>query len=430
MAKKVIIPEDAQGDQSGPEALNNMLAIVEPITEKPSFIDLIKFDKKEQSIKIIKDKSAEYAKVTIDGVEDTANYKLVTANMGQMRDDRRTFEKAAYDKVIDPLKKTLKDYADDIEAVVVEFKAAEQAERDKKDFIDGEKTRIKKEKEEAKIKATAARINDLFVLGAILANNCYTFAYDSSLMINSLQIAEFSDDEFSEFLEEVKTAWTVEQDRLEADRLEGVRLQAEQDELAETNRKQAEQNKAQEQALGTKLIALRLKELRLMGAIFDDQTGDALLPDMHNQVVPRDVIETMAEELWDELLVTIQEYEPEVVEPEPEPHPYAGQNTEYFSGPPAVNGASIAEELDIEVAQSEEVESETVTTQYVVYMLRFGDFGIEGQYPVFKDIPISEKFKVRLFPEAFEDEAVNGCTIHNEGTLETNGLRWAVIKVD
>lgn len=428
MAKKVIKPVDPQGEE--PEIASDAVAIIEPITERPTFIELLKFDKKEASIKTIKEKSAEYATVVIDGVEDTTNYKLVVANMGQMRDDRRVFENAAYEHVIDPLKKALKEYADDIEAVVVEFKAAEQLERDKKKFIDDEKLRIKQEKEEAKAKAVQARIADVFALGAYLDTTGYHFAYDEGLFIGSLQINEFSDEEFGEFLEEVKTAYTVEQDRIEQERLDGIRLQEEQEALAESNRLLAIENAAKETQLDAKRTNLRLKELKLMGASFDAETGDALLPEMHNQSVPRAVIDTMPDELWDELMVTIQEYQPE---PEPELEPphtdgysgYIGRQQEYADTGRNGLGEQIADELELEeVAVSE---PDTPETAGVMHQLYFGKFEHRNE-PFYREIQISGKFAVRIFPQYHEDDVVNGCSVVNEGELEP-GLRWAVIKL-
>jgi hypothetical protein len=316
MAKKTTPPADVEAAEPETETPSTAVAIVEPVTERPAFIDLIKFAKKDESIKIIKEKSAEYAKVKIDGIEDKANYALVAANMKQMKDDRIAFENAAYANVIDPLKKALKDYADDIDSVVEEFKAAEKLERDKKDFIDDEKKRIKKEREEAKAKAAQMRITELMVLGAKFDGQLYTFDYDAGLLINSLQLVDFSDEEYGEFLDEVKTAFAEEQTRLHEEKL---RLEEKENERlleSERQRQLAQKNADESKQLNERRTNLRIKELKLLGAI-KKEDGDYIVPSADNYLVTLYGIESAEDRSWDELIFDLENFKPYVV-PTPE----------------------------------------------------------------------------------------------------------------
>lgn len=304
MAKKKIIEVEAPGvDTDLPEISSTNPVLVPVVAERPTYIDLLKFTAKDESLATIKKKRAEYDLVKIDGVEDKEGYAKVKANMEQMRDDRRAFENAAYNNVIDPLKKALKEYADDIDAVVEEFKAGEKAERDKKDFIDEEKKRIKKEAEEAKERAALLRVNELNLLGAQFNGSVYTFEYDDSLMINVLQLKDFEQAEFDEFIEEVKAAYQVEQQRL-ADEKVRLEEEAEAKRLADIAiAEQAEKNKKDALALTEKRTKLRVKELTLMGLAFNfDETVYMYKGSI--EIAETDVLE-MTDLAWDCLMDTL-----------------------------------------------------------------------------------------------------------------------------
>jgi len=423
MAKKVIKPVEVVATETDIEQPSSTaVAIIEPITEKPTFIDLIKFDKKDASIKIIKDKSAEYAKVTIDGVEDKVNYALVVANMGQMRDDRRTFENTAYANVIDPLKKALKEYADDIDLVVEEFKTAEKLERDKKDFIDEEKKRIKKEKEEAKVKAAQARVNDLIVLGAKFDGQLYTFDYDSGILINSLQLLDFDDAEFGEFLEEVKTAFADEQTRLHE-----LKLQEEADEVErlaeiERNKELAEKNKEQEKELTEKRIKLRVKELKLNGLDVDD--NGIWIKGGTPFEVESSAIAEMPDAAWDDLISDIENYvEPERINPLTPDEVYAvPEFAKEFEEGAVASDVALGDHVNSFADQF--VREEPAEIEYIDLITEV-TLTFDWDQP-FTDFDISGKLLMRLYPDEYRAEAVDGIDIvANQGQVQ--GLNWLIL---
>lgn len=426
MAKKVIIPVEVLGtDTEEVEVLSSGTALVAVITDRPIFIDLIKFTKKEESIEIIKLKRVEYDKITIAGVEDTANYKVVTANMGQMRDDRRAFENAAYANVIDPIKLALKDYAADIDAVVEEFKAGEQAERNKKDFIDSEKKRIKAEAEEAKQKAALLRVNEITTLGGVFNGNVYLFPYDDSLLINSLQLKDFDEDEFQEFLSEVKESYASEQERV----AEEARLAAQKkiDDAAEAERVKAQAlvNETATKELSEKRTKLRIKELNLYGFVSD---GHIYSHPKCNSILLIN-IECDNDDLWDAFIelveVDINRVPEPIVEDVPvslpkESSPFVGGSSSSFTIRPAP-----AEEVEVEdvidIDHLFEDEPAVDITLSFSALTPYTDLLLSGE---------NGKHFVRIYPDDFADVVVSlsqsAQKVINTGKLQS--LNWMVLQ--
>lgn len=423
MAKaKVIQTEDTPGVE--PEITNTAVALIEPITERPAFIDLLVFPQKEASLKIISDRRAEYDKVKITGVDDKANYTLVVAQMSQMRDDRRAFENAAYANVIDPLKDKLKEYAADIDIVVEAFKAAEKAERDKKDFIDNEKKRIKLEKEEAAARAVQKRISDIGLLGGIFEGNSYTFPYDGSLFISSLQVNDFDDEEFAEFLKEVTDAYDAETIRLqevEDARLRQIELNKEQ---AIQVAAQAQQNEADNLKLLEKRTSLRLKELKMAGFNITEADDEKYIHPVNPMVFHIDEIKIIEDEQWDELIYDIEHFVPEV-EPLVNDLPDEVQTiTEDevvvgFGAPTIHYGDVVASELGL--GDHVEPEEKPVFLEEGAIIL---PVFFSNEHP-FIQFDISKKLAMRVFPECFMMEACENQQVANEGELQE--LKWIII---
>lgn len=420
--RKVIKTAEAPGVEAEPEIASTAVALIEPITERPTFIDLLVFPQKQTSLKIIEERKAEYAKVTINGVDDKVNYNLVVQQMSQMRDDRRAFENAAYTNVIDPLKDKLKEYAADIDEVVEAFKAAEKAERDKKDFIDNEKKRIKLEKEEAKARAVQVRISDLTRLGALFDGASYTFPYDGSLFINSLQVNDFEDDEWAEFLAEVNEAYDVEQKRLE--QVEADRLQQIEDDKKKALEvaAQAQQNEADNVRLTERRTALRLKELRLMGASFDGETGDAIFKDKGDYVVPRYAIENSLDGLWDEMIYDLENFVPAtdpLVKEEPQAEEPLHHEVHGY-GSYQSHGDILASELGL--GDHVETDIQDIDWEIIEKILTFS-----GGEP-YIEFPISSKLFMRIFPDDTDDIATTTdlTKIANNGRIQ-DVLNWVII---
>lgn len=389
-------------------------ALVPVIAEKPTFIDLIKFTGKEESLKTIQDKRAEYDLITIDGVEDTATYKVVVANMSQMRDDRRAFESAAYGNVIDPLKDALKAYVADVEEIIGEFKAGEKAERDKKDFIDGEKKRLKIEAENEKVRVMQVRVNDINVLGAVFDGAVYTFPYSQVLMATAAEIKDFTAEKFTEFKAQVQEAYDAEQERINKkindDALEADRI-----------RLQNEKNQQDLDALILKRTKLRVKELRLLGYTHDP-VDDEYVSDGSNPItVSLKLLDEAEDELWDQLIHEIEHYvAPEPVSEDPEPIPLSQIAAEVELAPPLPDYTEVANDAEAMAEENPTVITEFLEPEELEVTMKF-----ELEIP-YTDSEISPKMLMRVFPEQYKTQALAGVDkIANRGMFQA--LHWIII---
>lgn len=410
MAKK-IIPVDDQQD--------NVSLITLAFPDVPVFV----LPDKDASLKIIQYKKDEYAKLTIKGLEDKDGYRAVNAAMLEMKNTRLALTKAAKQNVIDKVSSALKDFKADLALLEDGLSAIEADLRIKKDAIDDEKERLKKEAALLKQQAIEKRISDLFVLGAILDNNIYSFPYDAGLIINSVQLAEFEDAEFGELLEDVKTAWTVEQDRIKAEQEEALRLQQEQDEQAALQLEQAKQINAQAATLNEKQRNLRIKELKLLGAVQQDD-DTYLFPDKPEfHLAPLSGLMDMDDAAWDELMYDIENFVP-ATDPLVKDTPDDATIQHLSSEPVHVN---IPEQSLPELQLNDEPYvspvSSIVADKEVGTVMKELIFTEDEPYT---DFDISSKIYMRVYPDEFEKEAINGQSLANEGRLQ--GVNWCLIK--
>lgn len=403
-------------------------------TETPAEVSLIPasfsapaafvFPNKEESLKIIQAKKAENSKLDIADVSDKVNYDLVKTAMGEMKDSRIAFVNAATEAVINPVNKHLSRFKEDLEAVVNEFKAGEKDMRDKKDAIDDEKERLKVEKALSQQKAIEGRINNLFVLGAILDNSVYSFPYDNSLQIGSLQIAEFDYEEFGEFLEEVKTAWGVEQDRIAEEKRMIEEAEQEQAALAERNLEQAQQINEQAKLLVEKRTLLRMKELMLYGF---KPTLEVYRKDELPHAFEMSAIKEMPDAVWEGLMEEIENYEaPQIIVSD-------ALYEQIQFGSPSSNGSGLLEQVSQNIAEELEIETFIPMGDVIINLPDDKNYEIieqiyfERQTSPYKEFKISEKYRVRIFPDAFADEAKKGVEVTNEGVFGPR-ISWIVVK--
>lgn len=378
----------------------------------------------EKSLAVIANKRKEYATLTINGVDDKQGYEAVKAGMAQMKDDRIAYVKAATENVITPADNLLKQFKKNLEKIVDEFKAGEQELRDKKDFIDSEKERLKAEAELAKVRIMQIRVNDLNVLGAIFDGNVYTFPYTETLMISAADVKDMTDAQFDEFLETVKTAFADEQTRLHE-----VRVQAELEE--DRRRQEALQVQQQQQAIDAERKALvekrtnlRIKELRLLGA--EKQDDDTyLFPDKPGfHLAPLHALLEMEDGPWEELMYDIEHFTP-ATEPLVK---YPDTGNSHLDAAISVDGASTLFEAAIaEVAEHAKskvdgyIEGADPHDGLVETTMRFF---ISDPYT---DFDISPKLFMRVYPDIYVDEALNGIeTVANQGMMQN--LNWVIIK--
>lgn len=405
--KKETIPASPESEQE------TGIAIIQP-----TFAPLAEFKMPtlDESIAIIKKKRDKYALLTIDGVGDKEGYEAVKLAMGKMKNDRIAFFNAATENVIDPANKYLKQFKTDLEKVADEFKAGEKELRDKKDFIDNEKERIKAEAELEKVRIMHTRVNDLVVMGAAFDGMVYSFPYDQTLMITAADIKDFSADEFNEFKETAQSSFAVEQQRKETARLQ--QIDEENERLMQQNQveQQAIVNQQEATALIEKRTKLRIKEIKLLG--YSDDGAECYAPAAESKmpVVHKESLEAMEDISWDELIYDLEHFTPAedlLVKEEPDPdneplHHEAHGYCDYKVPSPNAEPETLAEKL-AEVGLVEEI-------------LRF------DKEEAYTDIIISKKHVMRVYPDHYTEEALEGYSaIGGQGKLQS--LNWVILPV-
>lgn len=398
------------------------IAIIEP-----AFATLAEFKMPsvDESIAIIKKKRDEYGLLTIDGVGDKEGYEAVKLAMGKMKNDRIAFFNAATENVIDPANKYLKQFKTDLEKVADEFKAGEKELRDKKDFIDGEKERLKAEAELEKVRVMHVRVNDLNVMGAAFDGMVYSFPYDQTLMITAADIKDFTEDEFNEFKERAQTSFDTEQQRKETARLQ--QIEDDNERLMQQNQveQQATANKEQATALIVKRTALRVKEIKLLG--YHDDGADCYAPPQESKmpVVNKESLGAMEDSEWDELIYDLEHFtpaeDPLVNEAPPVPLEMQGYSDSLASQEEYSKTGRDGLGNLIET-EPETPEDKLTEVGFVAVEMSF-----DKDEPSM-DIEISAKYFMRVYPDQYADEALSGYTkIVNQGKLQS--LNWAILPI-
>ena len=350
-------------------------------------------------------------KLVINGIGDKENYDKAVKLKASYRTTRTTLE-----KVRKEISKPYQDFVSDLKKKTDALGAiCEEAE----DYfagiiapIDAEKERIKEEKALAAQRALQARINELFVLGAKVSGDRYFFDYDSSLIINSLQLKEFNDEEFGDFLEDVKTAFAenehrkAEEARLaeEAERLrieEQERLKAEQQAEARRLQEDREIQLAKEEELLKKRYALRVKELKMLGYILQPNGIDFIKEGIKQHIPTTIWVENLSEEQWEAEIKFLESY----TEPDPEDELPVFQNPMTFD--------EVIPNIEFEDPEDERV------------FIRELRFDMDNSHI---ELPVSAKHVVRIFPMELRNNAITYQKIINEGVvLQNHGLFWAVL---
>lgn len=423
--KKLIIPSEPEDHV---EDNSTAVALISPQFTTPA---VFKLPNVEESLVIIKNKRKDNEALVIDGVDDKEGYTAVKAAMAQMKDDRIAFVNAATENVITPVSDYLSDFKKDLETIVTEFKAGEKEQRDKKDFIDNEKIRLKAEEEARKVEAMQLRVSELNALGAVFDGKIYTFQYNEMLMITAVDVKDFYDKKFNDFTSLVKTAHSAELVRIS----EAAKLKEQQEketqELADQVAEQAKANKVANDLLTAKLIKLRVKELTMLG--FYSDSGDVYVSSDAKPgfAIGVNDIEGMDDDSWETFIYGYESF----VAPEPEPEIVASDlaitNSGYDedgNGNPFVN--EVASGNPVEAPRESYLTNEAGDTDTLTDTL--AEVGcvetkmIFDKSEPFTDFDLTLKLKIRLYPDQYSEQAMIGVErVGNSGIVQ--GLNWALI---
>lgn len=406
--KKLIIPSEPEEHV---EDNSTAVALISPQFTTPT---VFKLPNVEESLVIIKNKRKDNEALIIDGVDDKDGYTAVKAAMAQMKDDRIAFVNAATENVIIPVSDYLSDFKKDLETIVTEFKAGEKEQRDKKDFIDNEKIRLKAEEEARKVEAMQLRVSELNALGAVFDGKIYTFQYNEMLMITAIDVKDFYDEKFNDFISLVRTEHSAELVRIaEAAKLK-EQQEKEAEDLANQVIAQAEANKAAQDALNIKQRKLRIKELNLLGAGFFNEDEEGYIVNGHTLVLLT-TIDTATDEEWEMIIEGIENHvapEPDAIVEEIVTDNNEESVNEFKS---ALSSSDVVYGFPTPVISI----SQPITTsvQHSLY------FSLTEPY---SDFDLTLKLKIRLYPDQYSEQAMIGVErVGNSGIVQ--GLNWALI---
>ncbi len=390
------------------------------VPELPKIASMFLVGDQEINKALLLKRKAETDLLVIVDATDTNGYKIVQKAVAEYRTTRTQLEKKRKENVA-PVLQFMKDYKANVDELGEICSKEEAALTAKMQVIDDEKERIKKEKEEAAARKVQERINNLVQLGAVFNadQGTYSFPYDDVLFTSAVQIEDFSDTEYKEFLEEVTESHTIEQQRI-ADEKEAERLaKVAADEEAERIRLQGIAQDEQKTALLDKQVKLRSKELKMLGFVPLDEQGDFA----NKQIslgVPLDYLKTMDDEKWDAFIEKL-ETDIEVAnqpKPEPEETPVVIMGEPLRSSQPS--SGLYPSGFDFETKDDEVLIETTIAEfQKVPCTLEF------TEYTLFEDIQIAAKFFLRVHCEPLQDDTLK---VINKGQFKSGPLFWTLIQ--
>lgn len=359
----------------------------------------------------------EDVKLVINGISDITGYKSAVALRAIYRTTRTTLEK--YRKEISAphqdFVKNLKKVTDELGEIAYQ---GEVYFDDLLTAIDNEKERLKQEALMVEARRIQIRINELNKLGCQFDGEIYSFAYDVDLAIDTIGIKEATEDIWEHFLGDVKFAFDDEHVRLA-----NVKLQEETDEIErlaeiERNKELAEQNKQQSTALDEKRMALRIKELKLLGAVVNEN-GDYNVPiEKGGGIIYKYLLIDLSDVYWDLFIEPIENYTP-YVEPEKEVTVDISEFAKEFEDEIVASDVALGDHVNSFADQFVNEEPLIDESDYTIVKLVFDD---EERYINFD---ISGKLKMRLWPDAYRDDAMIDGTVENYGKVQS--LNWAII---
>lgn len=249
-------------------------------------------NEKEVTLTTIATKIAEYDKIVIDGFLDKKNYNAVKQAKSDLLKTRTTLNKVAKAEVIDPINKWLTDYKGSLKEVSDALQAGQDKMDAKLTAIDQAFELEQQRKEKEAQDRIQGRASGLANFGAIFdaEQGLYTFPYDGGLIINSLNLKDWEDLEYQEFIDQVVDSWNAEQLRL----MEEEKKEAEEKERILTINSQLTER---EKAIQDKQIKLRSKELTLMGATEDEGVWS-----LNGTEISLEDITTLDDDAWDAVI--------------------------------------------------------------------------------------------------------------------------------
>lgn len=257
-----------------PETLLTGEEIIEQTLKKYELEKGVPYDAKIQYLK------KAYQGLTIEGLEDKEGYKKVSEAISILRPLRTGVEKKRkelvefsnkYNKAVNAEAKRITELIEEIEIPL----------KERKDWIDGEKDRIKAELEREAEAKVQRRVNELLQNGVQFDNNYYSIG-DYSISVVDLR--NMADETYNSMFQAVQSVYAKIQEenkaKEEAERLERERLQKQKEEQEAENerlRKEREEFEAkqrefeQQQAeLKKQILNARIARVEAVGLLYSN----------------------------------------------------------------------------------------------------------------------------------------------------------------
>lgn len=376
----------------------------------------VRVGNKELTIQEINEKIEELKKHTIKGFRDKKGLEKAKEFKSYFLKGRTSLEKESKEQVIQPINKVLKVFKGDVDEVCDTYKVGQELAQEMIDAAEKEweleQERIEKEKQQ-RINDRIARLQDL---GATFDPNqgIYTFDYSAGDIINTLQLQEFSDEEFTLFVDGVGVAYAEEQERLEAARIE-------QEKEQERLREAAEQLKV----ANARIAKYRIRDLEDLGAIVNVDEGKYTI---YDKEFATDFICTFNDEEWDELLDSlIKNQQPATSTSQPLQLTEEAVTVQCFE-----HDNGFVEAIHQQIEQQNEVPSSNPveTEDDIATPCLMEQFIFDEEHP-YKAHVFSRSI-IRLYPIEFEELALKDITpsdIQDRGVFGDTQLRFVLFKL-
>lgn len=397
----------------------------EPQKSKTTSIGFV-LNEKEVTLATIAAKVKEYEDIKIEGFLDKKNYDLVKKAKSDLLKTRTALTNVAKNDVIDPINKWLKNYKGGLDEVSEALLAGQKKMEAKLKEIDDAFALEEQRKEEAAQARIQGRVSGLSNLGGVFSpeNGTYTFPYDTGLLINSLQLKDWEDEEYNAFIDDVVASWNTEQTRLQ--QIEDA-ANAEKERILTLGSQLTDREKAVQE----KQIKLRNKELTMAGA---EQSGKTWV--YNDQTVHADDIANLGDDEWDDLMVriTAQPDHPAIAEElTPEEEANIEQVQSHDQQHEILQATADAIPFEVEDIEFESVVAENSGLQVPLVSEMGSTVVVELLFN--KEQPFIDhiflKSILRIYPVEYELEANDGISqgdLFDAGDLADTDLKFLFIK--
>lgn len=383
----------------------------------------------------------QYTGIKIEGIEDKANYKIVSAGITATRTSRTTVAKLVKGgkSLLDKAKKRLDEEGEALISIVA---PVEQYLKDEKERIDtlkaeAEEERLRQEKEKEQ-----GRIATLVSLGLAFNGSYWSMG---ELSLTSLQVTQYSEAQFEGFVSQAKVVYEAEQLRIaeeeearrkaqeeadrkaEQERAEALKEQERLQKEAEAKQKELDEAARQRDIMRAEIAEHRVDVLRSKGFDGDLKLGYMFYGTAY-RVTGKQIVDSNKAE-WTEIMAAVNEFLEELQKPK-KPIPAAIQAI-VDEQPAPINGTTVKFTEEERGAIVEEVGQAFLTQKVASNDVMDGvdvklTFTDKNPYI---DTPVG-KATLRIYVEQFVDQASAGLTKENVSASGSIGdqLLFLVIK--